>query len=205
MSIKWFERMKANKKVELGEATRLDLITTARSLFASGYDATSTPAIAAKAGVTRGALYHHFKNKRELFQAVVEQVAEDIVGQIDEAAIGSQAPIDGIIAGSQAFLLACDNSEIRQIFFLDAPAVLGWKKWREIDTRYGLGSLKDGLAVCADEGLIDAGQIDAIAHLISGALNEAVFVIAEKSDQSDIRKQLDLSIQYMILGLLRVQ
>lgn len=194
--------MKTNKKAELGEATRLELIAAARDLFASGYEAASTPAIALKAGVTRGALYHHFKDKRDLFKAVVEQIAEDIVVQINAAATGSQAPTDSIVAGCRAFISACDNAAMRQIFFLDAPAVLGWKTWREIDARYGLGSLKEGLAVCATAGLLEEDQIHSVAHLISGALNEAVFMLAEQPNQSGVRDRIDRSIERMVRGFL---
>ena len=196
--------MRTNRKIELGEATRLELIVAARDLFASGYEATSTPAIALKAGVTRGALYHHFKDKRDLFKAVVEQIAEEIVRQIDAAAATSQAPVDGIVAGCKAFISACDDAAVRQIFFLDAPAVLGWKAWRGIDARHGLGSLKQGLAACAAAGLLEENQIHAVAHLISGALNEAVFMLAEPPNQSDSRDRLDESIERMVQGFLRL-
>ena len=194
--------MKTNRKIELGEATRLELIAAARDLFASGYEAASTPAIALQAGVTRGALYHHFKDKRDLFKAVVEQIAQDIVAQINAAATSTQAPTDSIVAGCKTFISACDNAATRQIFFLDAPAVLGWKTWREIDARYGLGSLKEGLAVCAASGLLDESQIHSVAHLISGALNEAVFVLAEQPNQSDVRNRIDRSIERMVRGFL---
>ena len=195
--------MKANRKIELGEATRLALVAAARDLFASGYDAAGTPAIALKAGVTRGALYHHFKDKRDLFKAVVEQVAEDIVVQIDAAATRSQVPTDSIIAGCKAFVSACDNAAIRQIFFLDAPAVLGWKAWRAIDACYGLGSLMQGLSACAAAGLLEVEQVGSAAHLISGALNEAVFMLAEQPNQSHVRDRIDRSIERMVRGLLQ--
>ena len=195
--------MRTNRRIELGEATRHQLIAAARDLFASGYEATSTPAIALEAGVTRGALYHHFKDKRDLFKAVVEQVAEDIVVQINEAATNSQAPADSIVAGCRAFVSACDNAGVRQIFFLDAPAVLGWKTWRAIDARYGLGSLKVGLAQCAAAGLLDENQVHSVAHLISGALNEAVFMLADEPNQPDARHRIVRSIERMVQGFLK--
>lgn len=194
---------KPNRKAELGAATRAALIRAARALFAEGYEAVGTPAIVAAAGVTRGALYHHFADKRALFAAVVDQVAADLVDRIDAAALKrGEDRIDAVIAGCRAFLAVCQDVETRQIFLLDAPAVLGWSVWREIDARHGLGSLKQGLAACAAAGLIAEEEIDAVAYLISGALNEAVFALAEEPSNARLRRRLDSSVEKMVRGLL---
>lgn len=194
---------KVNRKIELGAATRAALVSAARRLFVDGYDAVGTPAIAAAAGVTRGALYHHFADKRALFAAVVDQVAADLVDRINAAAIGyAENKVEGVIAGCHAFLAACHDIETRQVFLVDAPAVLGWSAWRAIDARHGLGSLKNGLAACATEGLVSEDDIDAVAYLISGALNEAVFVVAEEPSNKRFRKRLDSCVERMVRGLL---
>lgn len=195
---------KSNRKILAGELTRAALIEAARTLFASGYDTVSTPSIVAKAGVTRGALYHHFADKRALFEAVVEQVARDLVAEIDAAATDSENdPAAAIVAGSGAFVSACLNQQTRQIFLVDAPAILGWATWRAIDARHGLGSLKDGLGACADAGLIKHADITPIAHLISGALNEVVFMLVDDPDDTDLPQVLNTHIGAMIHGLLK--
>lgn len=192
-----------NRKAELGAATRATLIDTARTLFANGYEAVSTPAIAAAAGVTRGALYHHFTDKRALFEAVVERVAADLVNRIHAAATKQEAdPLAAVIAGCRAFVAACQDIETRQIFLIDAPTVLGWSTWRAIDARHGLGSLKEGLAACAATGLLSPDDIDAVAHLISGALNEAVFLLADRPSDPQLAANLDAATVRMIRGLL---
>ncbi len=194
---------KTNRKVQLGAATRAALIRTARRMFADGYDAVGTPAIAEAANVTRGALYHHFTDKRALFAAVVDQVAADLVDRIDTAATGHAGdPAEGVLAGCRTFIAACQDVETRQILLVDAPAVLGWSAWREIDARHGLGSLKEGLAACATAGLIAAEDVDAVAHLISGALNEVVFVVAEEPSNTRLKEHLDACVENLVRGLL---
>ena len=190
-----------NQKDVQGAATRARLIATARRLFAGGFEKVSTPAIAGAANVTRGALYHHFKDKRALFAAVVDQVAADLVQRIDLAADDRiDDPVEAVIAGCRAFVEACNDAETRQIFLIDAPVVLGWAVWRAIDAQHGLGSLKEGLGACASRGRLPADDIDSIAHLISGALNEAVLVIATDPTDVAIRNRLDQSIERMVRG-----
>ena len=194
---------KSNRKVELGIATRETLIKTARNLFANGYDSVGTPAIAEAAGVTRGALYHHFSDKRSLFSAVVDQVAEDIVVCIEDvSAAHDKDPVHAVLGGCRAFVSACQDADTRQIFLVDAPAVLGWPAWREIDARYGLGSLKNGLRACAAAGYIVEDEVDTVAFLISGALNEAVFAIAHAPEGTFSDGHFDRCIERMVRGLL---
>ena len=191
-----------NKKGIQGAATRAVLVGRARRLFALGFDKVSTPAIATAADVTRGALYHHFADKRALFSAVVSEVAADIAQSVDAAAVPyADDPVGAVVVGSRAFVTACDDPETRQIFLLDAPAVLGWSAWRAIDAAHGLGSLKDGLAACARAGRLAEGDIDGIAHLISGALNEAVFVLASNPGDESLRTRLDTQIERLVRGV----
>lgn len=195
-----------NLKIEAGAATRTELIRTARRLFVAGYEEVGTSAIAEAAKVTRGALYHHFSDKRALFAAVVDQVAADLVERINAAAISHvESPVESVIAGCRAFIAACHDVETRQIYLVDAPAVLGWSAWRDIDTHYGLGSLKDGLGKCAADGYIAQEDVDSVAHLISGALNEAVFVVAAEPTNILLRKRLDASVDRMVRGFFEAE
>ncbi len=178
------------------------LVGRARRLFALGFGKVSTPAIAAAANVTRGALYHHFADKRALFSAVVAEVAAEIAEFIDAAALPyADDPIEAVVVGSRAFVTACDDPETRQIFLLDAPAVLGWNAWRAIDAVHGLGSLKGGLDACARAGRLAEDDIDGVAHLVSGALNEAVFVLASEPRNELLRARLDTQIERLVRGV----
>ena len=131
-------------KAERSEATRAELLAAARRLFAErGYAGVGTEEIVRAAGVTRGALYHHFESKRELLAAVYEQVERELTERIaTEAFAGRQAPSDPVEAlrrGAELFLDACLEPDVQRIVLLDAPAVLGWERWREVAAQYGLG------------------------------------------------------------------
>jgi AcrR family transcriptional regulator len=169
-----------SKKIIEGEKTKALILKVARKLFSKGYESVSTPDIAEAARVTRGALYHHFKDKKEIFRDVVLQVAAEIVEKINVSASAHVSdPKSAVVEGCIEFLRVADNSEFRQIFLLDAPTVLGWSEWRRIDEKFGLGSLKEGLCACSTAGLLDQRDIDTVSLLISGALNEMVFFLAE--------------------------
>jgi AcrR family transcriptional regulator len=189
-------------RIVQGRKTRTALVRAARRLFRKGFDAVGTPEIVRASRVTRGALYHHFEDKRALFGAVVEEVARDLVASIDAAAMPYRdQPLDAVLAGSRAFLAAARDAETRQIFLVDAPAVLGWTAWRAIDSRHGLGSLKAGLEACAEKGLIDTRDVVSVAHLISGALNEIVFALVDIEPDDSMALDLDRQMERMIRAL----
>jgi AcrR family transcriptional regulator len=190
-----------DRRIDQGDKTRVALVRAARKLFRRGYEAVGTPEIAEAAGVTRGALYHHFKDKRALFAAVVEEVARDHVVEIQRIAMTENDPVDAVIAGCRAFLASARDAETRQIYLLDAPAALGWEAWREIDGRHGLGSLRDGLDACVAAGVMDAADVTAAAHLILGALNEAAFVLVKAKPGSALAASLDRSMVRMVRAL----
>ena len=192
-----------DQRIAHGRRTRAALIRVARQLFSAGYENVSTPEIVRAAKVTRGALYHHFPDKQALFEAVVDEVARDLVAAINAAAEGvADQPLEAVLAGCRAFLAAAQDKEARQIFLVDAPAVLGWAKWRAIDARHGLGSLKAGLNACAEHGLLNAGDVPAVAHLISGALNEVVFALVELQPDADTAASLDQQMERMVRALI---
>ncbi len=144
-------------QAERSEATRAALIGAGRRLFAErGYAELGTEEIVRAAGVTRGALYHHFEGKRELFEAVYEQIEAELAERIAAGALGggAEAPLEAMRAGTEMLLAACTEREVQQIALLDAPAVLGWDRWREIAARYGLGLIEATL-----QAAIDAGEV----------------------------------------------
>jgi AcrR family transcriptional regulator len=161
--------------------------------------------VADRAGVTRGALYHHFANKQALFTAVVEAVEEDACARIAEAAMaGASDPLDALRKGCQAFLDSALEPAMRQIVLIDAPAVLGWEVWREIDARYGFALLREGIShVLNPEPAATAspGQVETIAHLLMGALNEAALLVATAADPRQARREVGQTVDGL-LGLL---
>jgi AcrR family transcriptional regulator len=171
---------------ERTEATRGALIAAGRKLFGSrGYAGVGTEEVVAEAGVTRGALYHHFRDKRDLFRAVF--IAQEIALLTDVG--GAIAPIDGAYAqlgaALEATLDACTDPVIARISFLDGPAVLGVEEWRAIIEEYTLGVVRHMLAQAMESGELRAAPPDALAHLMLGALNEAGMVIAAGGDRDD--------------------
>ena len=134
--------VKRTKHTERSEATRAALVAAARPLFAArGYAGVGTEEIVRAAGVTRGALYHQFADKRGLFAAVFEQVEADVTERTARAAVASGAsdPLAVLRIGALGWLEACSEPEVQRIVLLDGPAVLGWAAWREIGMRYALG------------------------------------------------------------------
>ena len=143
-------------KAEQSEATRSALVGAARPLFAErGYAGVGTEEIVRAAGVTRGALYHHFGGKDDLFAAVYEQVEAELVAEIGQVATVASDPLDALHQGAAMFLEACRRPEVQRITLIDAPSVLGWERWREIGVRYGFGLIEEVLKQGMDQGVID--------------------------------------------------
>ena len=173
-----------NKNVERGEATREHLVDVATRLFAShGYDGTSIKAVLAESGVSRGSLYHHFPGKDALFLAVMEDVVGRRVGR--EVADPMQAapdPVAELRAGCLAWIRLAGDPVVRQIVLIDAPAVLGWQRWRELDEQGPLGAIRAALAYAAEAGIIERRHVDAFAHIVLAAANEVTLMIARADD-----------------------
>src|SRR3954453_18958320 len=149
------ERGRPTRRAEQSEATRADLVRAARSLFGErGYAAVGTEEIVRAAGVTRGALYHHFGGKRELLEAVYRNVEGALTGEIADQTrgAGATAPLAAMRAGTGRFLDACAEPEVQRIVLLDAPAVLGWDRWREIASAHGLGLVRARLQAAIAAG-----------------------------------------------------
>src|ERR1035441_1340259 len=123
-----------NKNVERGQATRAHLVEVATRLFAAhGYDGTSIEAVLVGSGVSRGSLYHHFPGKDALVWAVMEEVGARISGPVAEAMRDAPDPVAALRAGCLAWIRLAGDPVVQQIMLIDAPAVLGWQRWRELD------------------------------------------------------------------------
>jgi len=188
----------AGRRDAEARATREALLQAALSLFTErGYAEVGTEEIVARADVTRGALYHHFKDKRDLFRAVHERVESELVERVAASMKSTQDPWEVLVTGTMAFLDACDEPAVKRVALTDAPAVLGWKEWREVDNRYGLGLTRAALQAAVDAGVLRPIDVDATAHLFVAALSEAAFVIANAKQPRRAREQ----VQEALLGL----
>jgi AcrR family transcriptional regulator len=175
-------------QAERTEATRGALLAAARPLFAErGYDEVSAEQIVRAAGVTRGALYHHFGGKAALLDAVYEQLEREVTERIARVVLGSEleSPLEAMRAGVGAFLDECAKPEVRQIALHDAPAVLGWERWREVAAANGLGLIEASLAAAIEAGELRPLPVRPTAHLLLGALDEAAMLTARSEDPID--------------------
>jgi AcrR family transcriptional regulator len=200
--------MEVNRRTQADRsaATRAALVNAARPLFAQqGFAAVGTEAIVRAAGVTRGALYHQFADKTELFAAVVEAVEQDVMAQImrqlGAEAAGDPDPLDELVRGASAWLDACAEPSVQQILLLDAPAVLGWERYREIGTRYSVGVVEAVLTEAVRIGRIADQPVSPLAHIIVGALDEGALMIARADDQATAREQVRDALEQLISGL----
>jgi AcrR family transcriptional regulator len=189
-------------KVRQPEATRAALVNAARELFAErGYAGVGTEEIVQRAGVTRGALYHHFTDKEDLMRAVLHDLSSELAEASATAALKETDQWQQILAAVNAFLDACVDPAIQRIMMTDAPSVLGWDEWREIDTQYGLGLVKASLENAMETGLIARQPLDPLAHLIVGALDEAAMYISRAADSKVARREMGESVERMLEGL----
>jgi AcrR family transcriptional regulator len=192
----------AADKAERSEATRARLIATARRLFAErGYAAVGTEEIVRACDVTRGALYHHFDGKRDLFRAVFEQIEAELAERLAEAALAHPDRWEGHLAGIDLFLDVCLEPEVQRIALLDAPSVLGWETWREIEARYGLGLVKLSLQGLIEAKVIAEQPVDALAQVILGALSEAGLYVARADDVPAARAEMAAVLRALLEGL----
>jgi AcrR family transcriptional regulator len=192
----------ATRKAEQSEATRRELTTVARRLFAKhGYAATPIEDIVRSARVTRGALYHHFDGKQDLFREVFEEMERELSEKVAVAAAAENRPELHLEVGSQAMLDACLDPAVQRIVLLDAPSVLGWEAWHETEERYGLGLMRMAIETAMDAGYIERQPAGPLAQVILGALIEAALAIARADDVEAARKEIGASIARLIEGL----
>jgi AcrR family transcriptional regulator len=193
-----------SKHAQRSDATRAALVAAARPLFAArGFSGVGAEEIVRAAGVTRGALYHHFGGKEGLLEAAYEQIERELLERIGErvAAVGATDPLAALAAGATAFLDACSEPEVHRIVLLDAPSVLGWERWRAIGWRYGMGLTEGVLQAAIDAGQIAPQPTRPLAHLLLGALDEAALYVARAKDQAAAREEVGAAITAMLEGL----
>lgn len=183
------------------EATTTALVDAARELFArDGYDMTSLDAVAGAAGVSKGAVYHHFAGKRQLFLAVFAREVERMAVPVAEAYTRKKEPWDAFRAGCRAFLDECLKPDVQRIVLLDAFAAIGWDEMRRLEAPL-LEMMQVGIRRAADAGRIDVRPPAPLAHFLFGALCETAMVVARADDQRLAHRQAVTEINRLLAGL----
>jgi len=190
------------KQTERSAATIGAILAAARRLFAEeGFEATSIDAIAAKAGVAKGAVYHHFQSKEEIFTRVLDGVQAEIAAAPPSAAVRkAKDPLDAMAAAMLDYLTAAVAPGVKQILLIDGPVVTGWLKWREIDDRHFSAGVRQVLKH-ALSGTDAAKDIDAVLRLLMGAVMEAALACANAPDPAATARSMSRTLRRMLEGL----
>jgi len=190
-------------KIEQREATTAALIAAARQLFAErGYAAVGTEEVVQRAGVTRGALYHHFKGgKEDLFRAVLVQISAETTREVLHAASQAADPWEELVMGADAFLDASMKPDVQRIMLVDGPAVLGWDVWRAADGDYALTLMEGAIKNAIAAGRLIEQPPRALAHVLIGALDEAAMVVARADDPAEARREMGQTVRRLLEGL----
>ncbi|MFF2555727.1 TetR/AcrR family transcriptional regulator [Nocardia sp. NPDC058058] len=198
--------MPRRSQEDRSRTTRAALEDAGRRLFTErGFAGTSAEDLVAAAGVTRGALHHHYGDKRGLFLVVLEQVEVEASAEIETAiaAHDSADVLGGMAIGLATFLEICRRPDMLRIVLQDAPTVLGWQAFREFEAQHGLGLIVDMLERGRGEGLIVDAPVPMLAQLLMSALTEASLMIANAEDPDLARAQAQQSIMLLLAGVLR--
>ncbi len=196
--------MRVNRRTqeERSTSTRAALLAAARPLFAAqGFGAVGTEAIVRAAGVTRGALYHQFADKSELFAAVYAQVQEELAVRIAGQLAGVTDPAAALLAGVDAWLEAATEPDVQRIVLIEAPAVLGWERWRDAGQASAIGLVEAVLSAAMANGSLIEQPLRPLAHVLIGALDEAALFVARAEDADAAREQMRTVLRALLAGL----
>jgi AcrR family transcriptional regulator len=192
------------RRAEHAADTRESLLTAARAQFAAhGFDGTGTEQIVAEARVTRGALYHHFRDKADLFRAVMAQAAGDVATRLidEQLAADAESPLAEIREGVSAFLDVCVGGDFQRIVLVDGPRVLGTDAWDDLVERYGRSILEEWLTRCVQAGDLDPVPVRSLARVLIAMLTEASLAIARADDPAAERAELGEVLDRILTGL----
>ena len=192
-----------SRKAEQSDATRSALLKAARKLFTDrGYAAVGTEEIVRRAKVTRGALYHHFRDKKDLFRAVHEELEAETTQQIAAqlAKGGAGDPLELLRSGIRTFL-DHTTGPLARVTLVDAPSVLGWAEWREIDEKHAMGLVIAALQGAMEAGVLREQPVKPLAHLLLAAIGEAGLLVANAEDPKAVRKQVEPPLLALLDGL----
>jgi len=196
---------KVDRRVDRGRATRDRLVAAAVELFAArGFEGTSIEAVLERTGVSRGSLYHHFASKQSLFEAVVGVVEARVGGEVvaASAAAGDTDPVAVLRAGFLAWVRLAADPVVRRILLIDAPAVVGWLRWREVEEQYGLGLIRAVVQAAAEDGRLPTTQVDAFSHMLLAAVNELALLVALADDVPSVQASAEAAVDELLRRLL---
>lgn len=189
-------------RIAQAESTRKALLRQARRLFTQkGYAEASTDEVVGRAKVTKGALYHHFSNKLELYRAVVEDMEREVLERMDAAAEARPAPGERLRAACDAYLDACLDVNLARVLVIEAPVVLGWKTWCAIAQEHEVAALTKHLEQAIAAGVVREQPLEMMAQVLLGALNTAARVIATAPDPAAARLQVEDTVERLLQGL----
>lgn len=173
----------------------------ARRLFeAHGFAATTVDDIAAQASVAKGAVYHHYPSKEDVFVTVLEGLQEELAREVASRAMKGTTPVERLRLGLRAYIGACERPGVRRVLLIDGPAVVGWQRWREIDSRYFGAMTYRTIAAALGDGARPA-EIAAVTALISGAFAEAALVSAAEPPSRVGTRALARAMDLLLEGL----
>lgn len=191
-----------SRQAENSAATRAALIKIARKLFAErGYADTATEEVVRRARVTRGALYHHFKDKKDLFKAVLLDEEKRLAESTALASAGEIDPLNMMVKATEAFLDECLDPAVRQIVLIDGPAVLGWEQYRKIDDDHFLAGVVAVFEAAIQSGAIPRQPVAPLARILMGAVHEATMLLAHAPDQLKARREVSDVISRLLNGI----
>ena len=189
------EKLARRSNEERTRLTRAALIVAARSLFLEkGFVETSTPEIAKTAKVTRGALYHHFEDKIDLFRSVIEAEAEAVAREIEAKTSTDMAPLEAMIEGAEAYFEAMSVAGRAQLMLIDGPAILGHVEMRAVDQNTGGEELRQGLAFLSGD-VEDSALIAATADLLSAMFDRAALAVATNENPKPYKAAMNRLIR----------
>jgi AcrR family transcriptional regulator len=196
-----------DRRAERGKSTRDQLVAVATELFAErGFEGTSIEAVLDAAGVSRGSLYHHFANKEALFEAAFQAVEERIGEQVLAAAAAVPGALEDAIVslrvGALAWIKLAGDPVVQRIVLIDAPAVLGWERWRELEERNALGTLKVAMQAASDQGRVRPELVDIYAHMLLATVNEFALMIARTDDPAGAMHTAEAAVDEILTKLL---
>ena len=194
--------MKKNKE-ETDETIRKLIAIARRHFTEKGYADSALEEIVSEAMLTRGALYHHFGNKKGLFHVVLEAVQKEVAEQVEAEASQSDDVWEQLLFGCRAFVKTAVEPRSRRILLIDGPAVLGWDVWRKMDQQHSMRLLRGQLQIMKEQGCFRPASIEAMTHFLSGALNESALWIAQMPDQQQALEETMTVIALLVEGLKR--
>jgi len=174
-------------------------------LFAArGFEAASIEAVLEQTGMSRGSLYHHFASKQALFEAVVDAVEARVGGEVVAAAAsaGGSDPVAALRAGFLAWVRLAADPVVRRVLLIDAPAVVGWRRWREIEEQYGLGMIRAVVQAAAEAGRLPTEQVDTFSHVLLAAVNELALLVALADDVTTAQASAEVAVDELLRRLL---